>query len=78
MSAPSPDTAPPRAGAGVPVPFWRYIFFVVPATSPRPWSVRSLPRGLVHHDRRASCWLILGAILAGSISYFPTWSPDLL
>ena len=62
----------------LPVPFCRYIFFVVPATSVR-FFVRTVPRRrLFWYITTASwinCLLIRGAIWAGSISYLPTSAP---
>ncbi len=62
----------------LPVPFCRYIFFVVPCTSVR-FFVRTVPRRrLFWYITTASwinCLLIRGAIWAGSISYFPTSAP---
>ena len=62
----------------LPVPFCRYIFFVVPATSER-FLVCTVPcRVLVWYITTASCsncLLMRGANWAGSISYWPTSAP---
>src|SRR5262245_52438910 len=65
----------------LPVPFWRYIFLVVPRTSPRVfdlWVPRRWLAWYITTTSCSSCWLIFGASAAGSMSYLPTSLPLLL
>ena len=77
------ESAPLRRepARALPVPFCRYIFRVVPATSERVFVFAEPCRKLVWYMTTASCsncLLMRGASSAGSISYLPTSLPALL
>ena len=64
----------------LPVPFCRYIFLVVPATSERPLVCAGAHRQVgLYIDHRVVDQLLvdLGSDLGGSTSYVPTSAPDL-